>query len=111
HINLEVQPGQRIAFVGHTGAGKTSIIKLLMRFYDVTGGVLRVDGYDVRTVTQHSLRAQLGVVSQETHLFTDTLMNNIRAGRDGTSDDEVIAAAQAVGADEFIRQLPESYQT
>ncbi|MEP7288305.1 MAG: ABC transporter ATP-binding protein [Chloroflexota bacterium] len=111
HFSLEVQPGQRVAFVGHTGAGKTSVIKLLMRFYDVTGGVLRVDGYDVRTVTQHSLRAQLGVVSQETHLFTDTIMNNIRAGRDGTTDEAVIAAAQAVGADEFIQQLPEGYQT
>jgi ATP-binding cassette, subfamily B, multidrug efflux pump len=111
HINLDVQPGQKIAFVGHTGAGKSSMIKLLMRFYDVTGGSIRVDGYDVRDVTQRSLRSQMGVVLQETHLFTDTIMNNIRAGRETATDDEVIAAAKAVGAHDFILQLPGGYQT
>jgi ABC-type multidrug transport system fused ATPase/permease subunit len=111
HINLDVQPGQKVAFVGHTGAGKTSIIKLLLRFYDVTGGCVRVDGYDVRDVTQHSLRAQMGVVMQETHLFSGTVMDNIRMGRDGATDEQVIAAAEAIGAHEFIMQLPNGYQT
>ncbi len=111
HFNLDVQPGQKIAFVGHTGAGKSSIIKVMMRFYDVTGGSIRVDGYDIRDVTQHSLRAQMGIVLQETHLFGDTIMNNIRMGRTDAIDAEVIAAAEAVGAHEFIMQLPEGYQT
>ncbi len=111
HINLDVQPGEKIAFVGHTGAGKTSIIKLLLRFYDVTGGCIKVDGYDIRDVTQSSLRAMIGVVFQETHLFGDTILNNIRAGRAGATDSEVIAAAQAVGAHDFISQLPDGYQT
>src|SRR5439155_13192539 len=79
HINLDVKTGQKIAFVGHTGAGKSSMIKLLMRFYDVTDGCIRVDGYDVRDVTQQSLRAQMGVVLQETHLFSGSIMNNICA--------------------------------
>jgi len=111
HINLDVKPGQKIALVGHTGAGKSSIIKLLLRFYDVTDGVIRVDGYDIRDVTQHSLRAQLGIVLQETHLFNDTIMNNIRMGREGATDEEVMAAAKAVGADPFISRLPNGYQT
>jgi ATP-binding cassette, subfamily B, multidrug efflux pump len=111
HINLDVKPGQKIAFVGHTGAGKSSMIKLLMRFYDVTEGCVRVDGYDVRDVTQQSLRAQMGVVLQETHLFTDTIMNNIRSGRESATDEDVIAAAKAVGADDFIMQLANGYQT
>ena len=111
HIDLEVKPGQKVALVGHTGAGKTTFIKLLLRFYDVTGGSIRVDGFDVRDVTQHSLRAQMGIVLQETHLFSDTIMDNIRAGREGASDADVIAAATAVGADEFIRLLPDGYQT
>lgn len=111
HINLSVQPGQKVAFVGHTGAGKTTMIKLLLRFYDVTAGRVLVDGYDVRDVTQHSLRAQTGVVLQETHLFSDTVINNIRSGRPTATDAEVIAASEAVGADKFIRQLPEGYQT
>ncbi|MCC7449841.1 MAG: ABC transporter ATP-binding protein, partial [Anaerolineae bacterium] len=111
HFNLDVQPGQKIAFVGHTGAGKSSIIKVMMRFYDVTGGSIKVNGYDIRDVTQHSLRAQMGIVLQETHLFGDTIMNNIRMGRSDATDAEVIAAAEAVGAHEFIMQLPEGYQT
>jgi ATP-binding cassette, subfamily B, multidrug efflux pump len=110
-INLDVKPGMKIAFVGHTGAGKSSMIKLLMRFYDVTGGRITVDGYDVRDVTQRSLRANMAVVLQETHLFTNTIMENIRAGRDGATDDEVIAAAQAVGAHDFITALKDGYQT
>ncbi len=111
HINLRVEPGQRVAFVGDTGAGKSSMIKLLLRFYDVTEGAVKIDGYDLRDITQHSLRAQMGIVLQETHLFTETIMNNIRSGRDSATDEEVIAAARAVGADSFIMQLPEGYQT
>jgi ABC-type multidrug transport system fused ATPase/permease subunit len=111
NINLSVQPGQRVAFVGDTGAGKSSIIKLLLRFYDVTSGVVKVDGYDIRDITQHSLRNQMGIVLQETHLFSETIMNNIRSGRDTATDEEVIAAAKAVGADDFIKQVPEGYQT
>lgn len=110
-INLDVKPGQKIAFVGHTGAGKSSMIKLLMRFYDVTSGAVCVDGYDVRDVTQNSLRANMGIVLQETHLFTDTIMDNIRAGRDGATDEEVIEAAKAVGAHEFIVALKDGYAT
>ncbi len=110
-IDLEVKPGMKIAFVGHTGAGKSSMIKLLMRFYDVTGGRVLVDGYDVRDVTQRSLRANMAVVLQETHLFTNTIMENIRAGRDGATDEEVIEASKAVGAHDFITQLKDGYQT
>ncbi len=110
-INLDVKSGQKIAFVGHTGAGKSSMIKLLMRFYDVTSGSVCVDGYDVRDVTQNSLRANMGIVLQETHLFTDTIMNNIRAGRDGATDQEVIDAAKAVGAHDFIMALNNGYGT
>jgi ATP-binding cassette, subfamily B, multidrug efflux pump len=111
HINLDVKPGQKIAFVGDTGAGKSSMIKLLLRFYDVSSGAVKIDGYDVREVKQHSLRAQMGIVLQETHLFGDSIMNNIRAGREGATDEEVISAAKAVGADEFIAPLPKGYQT
>lgn len=110
-INLDVKPGQKIAFVGHTGAGKSSMIKLLMRFYDVTSGSVCVDGYDVRDVTQNSLRANMGIVLQETHLFTDTIMDNIRAGREGATDAEVIDAATAVGAHDFIMGLKDGYAT
>jgi ATP-binding cassette subfamily B protein/subfamily B ATP-binding cassette protein MsbA len=111
HINLDVKPGQKVAFVGHTGAGKTSIIKLMLRFYDVTSGRICIDGHDICDITQHSLRAQIGVVLQETHLFSDTIMNNIRMGRADATDDEVIAAAKSVQAHDFIMQLPEGYQT
>jgi ATP-binding cassette, subfamily B, multidrug efflux pump len=111
NINLDVKPGQKIAFVGHTGAGKTSIVKLLLRFYDVSDGVVRVDDWDVRNITQRSLRAQMGIVLQDTHLFSDTIMNNIRWGRENATDEEIMAAAKAVGADDFIQQLPEAYQT
>src|SRR5579859_1488534 len=110
-INLSVQPGQKVAFVGDTGAGKSSMIKLLMRFYDVTEGAVKIDGYDVRDVTQKSLRGQTGIVLQETHLFGGSIMDNIRAGRQGATDGEVIAAAKAIGADEFISPLAEGYQT
>lgn len=110
-VTLEVRPGMKIAFVGHTGAGKSSLIKLLMRFYDVNSGRVLVDGYDVRDVTQNSLRANMAIVPQETHLFSNTIMENIRAGRATATDAEVIAAATAVGVHETIMALRDGYQT
>lgn len=110
-FSLDVPPGQMVALVGHTGAGKTSIIKLLTRFYDVSGGAVLIDGYDVRHVTQRSLRAQMGVVPQETFLFGGTALENIRYGRLDATDEEVIDAAKAVGAHEFIMQLPDGYHS
>jgi ATP-binding cassette subfamily B protein len=97
--------------VGPTGAGKTTIINLIPRFYDVTGGAVLIDGIDVREVTAESLRQQMGLVLQDTFLFSDTVMENIRFGRPSASDEEVMAAAQLARADQFIERLPEGYQT
>ncbi|MBZ0298496.1 MAG: ABC transporter ATP-binding protein/permease [Anaerolineae bacterium] len=110
-VSFSVQPGQTIAIVGPTGAGKTTIINLLPRFYDVTGGAVRIDGQDVRDVTVPSLRRQIGLVLQDTFLFSDTVMNNIRYGRPEATDEEVIVAARMVEADSFIERLPNGYQT
>ncbi|MCC6458740.1 MAG: ABC transporter ATP-binding protein [Caldilineaceae bacterium] len=110
-VNMQAQPGQTVALVGPTGAGKTTIINLLSRFYDVTGGAIYVDGHDIRTVQQASLRQQLGIVLQDTFLFSATVMDNLRYGRLGATDEEVIAAAQLANADRFIRLLPQGYQT
>lgn len=110
-VSLSVQPGQMVALVGPTGAGKSSIIKLLGRYYDVTAGRLLVDGHDVRDVDVASLRGQMGVVLQETFLFSGSVMDNIRYGRLTATDEEVVAAAQAVGAHEFIAKLPLGYDT
>ncbi len=110
-VNLEAQPGQTIALVGPTGAGKTSIINLLPRFWDVTGGAVVIDGYDVRDVKQASLRSQIGLVLQDTFLFSDTVMNNIRYGRLEATDEEVIEAAKLARAHDFIQSLPEGYNT
>lgn len=110
-INLEAAPGQTIALVGPTGAGKTTIISLLSRFYDVTEGAILVDGQDIRTIQQASLRDQLGIVLQDTFLFSGTVMENIRYGRLEATDEEVIAAARLANADRFIRLLPAGYQT
>ncbi len=110
-INLEAQPGQTMALVGPTGAGKTTLISLLSRFYDVTGGAIYVDGHDIRTIQQGSLRQQLGIVLQDTFLFSDTVMENIRYGRLDATDEEVIAAAKLANADRFIHLLPNGYQT
>jgi ATP-binding cassette subfamily B protein len=111
HVSFEAQPGQTVAIVGPTGAGKTTIINLLPRFYDVTGGAVRIDGVDVRAVTAESLRRQIGIVLQDTFLFSTTVMENIRFGRPSASDDEVLAAARLARADTFIERLPEKYQT
>lgn len=110
-VSFTTQPGQMVAIVGPTGAGKTTIINLIPRFYDVDTGSVKIDGRDVRDVTMESLRAQIGIVLQDTYLFSDTVMNNIRYGRLGATDEEVIAAAKLVSADTFIERLPEGYQT
>lgn len=110
-VNFEAEPGQTIAIVGPTGAGKTTIINLLPRFYDVTGGAVKIDGIDVRDVEAESLRAQIGIVLQDSFLFSDTILNNIRYGRLDATDEEVIEAAKLVSADTFIERLPEKYNT
>ncbi len=110
-IDLDALPGQTVALVGPTGAGKSSIINLLMRFYDVWEGAVRVDGIDVRDVQRASLRRQMGMVLQDTFLFSGTIRDNIRYGRPDATDEEIEAAAQLVNADEFIRRQPEGYDT
>jgi ATP-binding cassette subfamily B protein/subfamily B ATP-binding cassette protein MsbA len=111
NINLEVPAGATVALVGHTGAGKTSIVKLISRFYDTTSGRILVDGHDIRAVTLNSLRGQIGTVLQQTFLFSGTIMDNIRYGRLNATDEEVIAAARAIGAHEFICQMEKGYQS
>lgn len=110
-VSFSAKPGQAIALVGPSGAGKSTVASLLPRFYDVTEGAIFVDGHDVRDVTLASLREQVGIVPQETHLFNDTVYNNILYGRLDATRDEVIAAAKAANADEFIQQLPKGYDT
>jgi len=110
-IDLEVPSGTTVALVGHTGAGKSTIAKLLARFYDPKGGRITIDGHDLRRVTQESLRRQLGIVPQEGFLFAGTVRENIAFGRPDASEDEVVAAAQAVGAHEFIVDLEQGYET
>lgn len=110
-ITLHVRPGERIALVGVTGAGKSTIIRLLARFFDVNSGTIEIDGYDVREVTHASLRAQLGVVLQDTFLFSGTIADNIRYGRLGAEETQIEAAATAVGAHDFIMGLPDGYHT
>ncbi len=110
-ISFTAEPGQTIAIVGPTGAGKTTIINLLPRFYDVSSGAVKIDGIDVRDVTRESLRRQIGIVLQDSFLFSDTVLNNIRYGRLDATDEEVIAAARLASADTFIERLPNGYQT
>ncbi|HHU77502.1 MAG TPA: ABC transporter ATP-binding protein [Clostridiales bacterium] len=105
-----IRSGQKVALVGPTGAGKTTIVKLLMRFYDVNEGSIRIEGHDIREFSRDDLRSLFGMVLQDTWLYNDTIMENIRYGRLDASDEEVIAAARAAQADHFIRTLPESYQ-
>ena len=108
-FSATVQPGQKIAIVGPTGAGKTTMVKLLMRFYDVTSGAILVDGHDIRDFARDDLRCMFGMVLQDTWLYNGTLMENIRYGRSGASDDEVVAAARAAHVDHFIRTQPAGY--
>jgi ATP-binding cassette subfamily B protein len=110
-VGLSARPGETIALVGPTGAGKTTIISLLSRFYDVDQGFIRLDGQDIRTVQQASLRRQLGIVLQDTFLFSGTVMDNVRYGRLEATDEEVYAAARLANADWFIRRLPQGYET
>jgi len=100
-----------VAIVGPTGAGKTTIANLIPRFYDITGGSLKIDGHDVRDVTAASIRSQIAVVLQDSFLFSDTVMENIRFGRPDATDEEVIAAAKLAHADSFVDNLPDGYQT
>jgi ATP-binding cassette, subfamily B, multidrug efflux pump len=110
-VDLHILPGQTIALVGETGAGKTTLVKLLSRFYDPTQGCIRMDGHDLRTVTQVSLRSQMGVVLQDPFLFNGTVAENIRFGRLAATQPEIEAAAQAVGAHDFIMRLRNGYET
>lgn len=111
NFNLDVKPGMRIALVGPTGCGKTTFINLLMRFYDVDSGVIRVDGHDIRTVSRHSLRRNYGMVLQDTWLKNDTVRSNINIGKPDATDDEIIAAAKEAHSWEFIRRLPDGLDT
>ncbi|MCU9600414.1 ABC transporter ATP-binding protein/permease [Caldibacillus kokeshiiformis] len=110
-INLNIQPGQTIALVGHTGSGKTTIANLISRFYDVTSGAVLIDGHDVRDVSLKSLRSSISIVLQETFIFSGTIMENIRFGKPDATDAEVRAAAEAIGAHSFIQKLPNGYET
>ncbi|MBE6074427.1 MAG: lipid A export permease/ATP-binding protein MsbA [Selenomonas ruminantium] len=110
-VTLEVRPGQMIAFVGPSGAGKSTIANLIPRFYEITEGAISIDGQDIRDVTVASLREQIGIVPQETVLFSTTVRENIRYGRLDATDEEVEAAAKAANADEFIQNLPQGYDT
>ncbi len=108
-VHLVAEPGQTVALVGPTGAGKTTLVNLIGRFYEVSAGAVRIDGHDVRRVTRSSLRSQMGIVLQDTFLFSDTIMNNIRYGRLDATDEEVIEAARMANADSFIERLPKGY--
>ncbi|MFS0782471.1 ABC transporter ATP-binding protein [Bacillus sp. 1P06AnD] len=110
-INLEMKAGQRVALVGHTGSGKTTIANLISRFYDCTAGQVSIDGIDVKDASLYSLRRNISIVLQDTFIFSGTIMENIRFGNPLASDEEVMAAAKAVGADDFIVKLPQGYQT
>ncbi len=110
-VRLEVRAGEVVALVGPSGGGKTTLANLVPRFYDVTGGAIRIDGKDVRDLQLASLRSQIGIVAQETFLFNDTVANNIRYGRPKANGDEVREAARNALADEFIERMPEGYDT
>ena len=110
-INLYGRPGQKIAFVGSTGAGKTTITNLINRFYDIQKGQILYDGHDIKSIEKDALRSSLGIVLQDTHLFTGTVMDNIRYGRLTATDEECIAAARLANADGFIKHLPDGYNT
>lgn len=111
HLTMEVEPGKSIALVGPSGSGKTTLCNLIPRFYDVTEGSILIDGKDVRSLTQKSLRNAIGMVQQEVYLFSGSVYENIAYGKPGASRDEVMEAAKLAGADEFIRALPQGYDT
>ena len=111
YVSLYARPGQKIAFVGSTGAGKTTITNLINRFYDIQSGAITVDGVDIRQISRENLRKNIAMVLQDTHLFTGTVMENIRYGRLDATDEEVVQAAKTASADSFIRRLPEGYDT
>ena len=110
-VKLFATPGQKIAFVGSTGAGKTTITNLINRFYDIQDGKIRYDGINITKIKKADLRRSLGIVLQDTHLFTGTIMENIRFGKLDATDEEVIAAAKLANADKFIHKLPDGYNT
>ena len=111
NISLYAKPGQKIAFVGSTGAGKTTITNLINRFYDIDAGSVTYDGIDVRDIAKDSLRQSLGIVLQDTHLFTGTIADNIRFGKLDATREEIVRAARIANADSFIRRLPQGYDT
>ena len=110
-ISLYAEPGQKVAFVGATGAGKTTITNLLNRFYDIADGKIRYDGININKIKKGALRRSLGIVLQDTNLFTGTVMDNIRYGNLSASDDDCIRAAKLAGADDYITRLPDGYAT
>ena len=110
-MSVYAEPGQKVAFVGATGAGKTTITNLINRFYDIADGKIRYDGINIGKIKKSDLRRSLGIVLQETNLFSGTVMDNIRYGRLDATDAECIAAAKLVGADDFISRLPQGYET
>jgi len=110
-VSLTIRKGETVAIVGRSGSGKTTLVNLLPRFYDVTSGKISIDDYDIRTISQHSLRQQIAIVSQQTILFNDTIRVNISYGRSDVSDDDLFAAAKSANAHNFIKNLPEGYDT
>ena len=110
-MNLDVKPGQKIAIVGPTGAGKTTLINLLMRFYEIKSGTISIDGVDTRDMKREQLRGLFGMVLQDTWLSNNTIRDNIAYGKEGATEEEIIAAATAANADHFIRTLPDGYDT
>jgi ATP-binding cassette subfamily B protein len=108
-FSADVQPGQKIALVGPTGAGKTTMVKLLMRFYDVNSGAILIDGHDIKEFRREDLRCMFGMVLQDTWLYNDTIMENIRYGKPSATDEQVVSAAQAAHVDHFVRTLPDGY--
>ena len=111
NVNLEVKPGDYVALVGTSGAGKTTLCSLIPRFYDVSSGEILLDGTDIRRIRLDDLRRQIGIVQQDVYLFAGTIMENIRYGKPDATDEEVIRAAKAANAHEFIMEMPEDYDT
>ncbi|QAY66980.1 ABC transporter ATP-binding protein [Paenibacillus protaetiae] len=111
HLSFDVRPGESIALVGPTGAGKTTVVNLISRFYNISGGQIRIDGHDISEVTLKSLRSQMGIMLQDSFIFSGTIMDNIRYGKLDATEEEVIAAAKTVCADEFIREFEDGYMT